>query len=110
MPAHPRPVTILMADDDPDDRLITRKAFEAAHITSDLRFVGDGEELMDYLHRSGKYADPTASPLPATPLLDHAEEGRRRGPAGDQGRPQAAADPRHRPDHLPDGRRRGPRL
>src|SRR5262249_2784381 len=70
MPAHPRPVTILMADDDPDDRLITRKAFEAAHITSDLRFVGGGEALMDYLHRSGKYSDPTASPRPAILLLD----------------------------------------
>jgi len=62
--------TVLMADDDPDDRLLTRKAFEAAGVIGDLRFVEDGEELMDYLKRRGRYADPTSSPRPAVLLLD----------------------------------------
>jgi len=38
----PRPVTILMADDDPDDRQMTREAFEESRIGNDLRFVEDG--------------------------------------------------------------------
>jgi DNA-binding response OmpR family regulator len=36
----------------------------------DLRFVEDGEELMHYLRRRGKYADPTVSPRPRLILLD----------------------------------------
>ena len=66
----PRPVTILMADDDPDDRQMTREAFEEARLANDLRFVCDGEELMDYLKRRGKYSDPASSPRPAILLLD----------------------------------------
>jgi CheY-like chemotaxis protein len=66
----PRPVTILMADDDPDDREMTREAFEEARLANDLRFVCDGEELMDYLKRRGKYSDPASSPRPAILLLD----------------------------------------
>jgi hypothetical protein len=44
-----------MAEDDPDDRMLTKLAFEEAHLANDLRFVEDGEELMDYLHQMGKY-------------------------------------------------------
>jgi CheY-like chemotaxis protein len=66
----PRPVTILMADDDPDDRQMTREAFEEARLANDLRFVCDGEELMDYLKRRGPYRDPASSPRPAILLLD----------------------------------------
>jgi two-component system, response regulator len=66
----PRPVTILMADDDADDREMTREAFEEARLANDLRFVCDGEELMDYLHRRGQYRDPASSPRPAILLLD----------------------------------------
>ena len=65
-----RPITILMADDDADDRQMTQEAFEASHLANDLRFVEDGEELMDYLHRRGKYADPATSPRPGLILLD----------------------------------------
>jgi len=63
-------VTILMADDDPDDRMMTREAFQEAQLGNDLRFVEDGVELMDYLCRRGKYADPSASPRPGVILLD----------------------------------------
>ncbi len=65
-----KPITILMADDDPDDRQMTKEAFEESHLANDLRFVEDGEELMDYLHRRGKYADPASSPRPGLILLD----------------------------------------
>ena len=66
----PKPITILMADDDPDDRQLTKEAFEEARLANDLRFVEDGVELLDYLHRRGKYADPASSPRPGIILLD----------------------------------------
>ena len=70
MPKPGRPVTILMADDDPDDRQMTRDAFRDAHLANDLRFVEDGVELLDYLFRRGKYSDPASSPRPGIILLD----------------------------------------
>jgi CheY-like chemotaxis protein len=66
----PRPITILMADDDADDRLMTREAFEESRLANDLRFVHDGEELLDYLKRRGRYSDPDSSPRPGLILLD----------------------------------------
>jgi CheY-like chemotaxis protein len=65
-----RPITILMADDDADDRQMTKEAFEESHLTNDLRFVEDGVELLDYLHRRGRYSDPASSPRPGLILLD----------------------------------------
>lgn len=65
-----RPITILMADDDGDDRLMTREAFEESRLANDLRFVEDGVELLDYLQRRGKYSDPESSPRPGLILLD----------------------------------------
>jgi len=63
-------ITILMADDDADDRLMTKEAFEESRLANDLRFVEDGVELLDYLHRRGKYSDPASSPRPGLILLD----------------------------------------
>lgn len=65
-----KPITILMADDDADDRLMTKEAFEESRLANDLRFVEDGVELMDYLQRRGKYSDPATSPRPGLILLD----------------------------------------
>jgi CheY-like chemotaxis protein len=65
-----RPVTILMADDDADDRDFARTAAQEGRLMNELRFVEDGEELLDYLHRRGAYADPKDSPRPGLILLD----------------------------------------
>ncbi len=65
-----KPITILVADDDPDDRQLTKEAFEEAKLVNDLRFVEDGVELLEYLHRKGKYSDPASSPRPSILLLD----------------------------------------
>ncbi len=65
-----KPVTILMADDDADDRQLTREAFEESRLANDLRFVEDGVELLDYLYHRGKYSDPASSPRPGLILLD----------------------------------------
>lgn len=64
------PIVILMADDDPDDREMTRKALEKNRLANDLYEVTDGEELLDYLHHRGKYAPPAPSPVPGLILLD----------------------------------------
>ena len=70
-PGEPRKaVTILMADDDADDRDFARTAMEESRLANELRFVEDGEELLDYLHRRGRYADPKDSPRPGLILLD----------------------------------------
>jgi CheY-like chemotaxis protein len=64
------PITILMAEDDPDDRLMTQEAFNECRLGNPLRFVTDGEQLMDYLHRRGEFADETRHPMPGLILLD----------------------------------------
>ena len=65
-----RPITILMADDDPEDRQLTKEAFDENCLKNDLRFVENGEEMLDYLNRRGKYTDPASSPRPGLILLD----------------------------------------
>lgn len=64
------PITILMADDDAEDRMLAADALEEARLTNDIRFVEDGEELMDYLKRRGCYADVDSAPRPGMILLD----------------------------------------
>ena len=64
------PITILVADDDEEDRALAQEALTRARLANDLRFVADGEELMDYLHRRGAYAAPGAAPRPGLVLLD----------------------------------------
>ena len=68
MSVKPRP--ILMADDDHDDCELTSRALIKAKIHNPVKFVHDGEELLDYLHRRGKYSDPETSPRPIFILLD----------------------------------------
>ena len=63
-------MTILMADDDAEDCMMMRKALAASRGVDNLRFVADGEELMDYLMRRGEYGDPLTSPRPRIILLD----------------------------------------
>jgi len=46
---------ILIADDDPDDRMMMKEALEENNFSHSLQFVEDGEELLDYLHRRGRY-------------------------------------------------------
>lgn len=65
------PVTILICDDDEDDRLLTSQALAQAHLSNDIRYVEDGEQLMDYLHRRGTYGGENGmAPRPGLILLD----------------------------------------
>jgi CheY-like chemotaxis protein len=66
-----RPITILMADDDEEDRELAQDALEDSRLANDMRFVVDGQDLMDYLRRAGRYADPGVdAPRPGIILLD----------------------------------------
>lgn len=60
-------VHILLADDDPDDRLLTAEAFAEARLSNQLHTVEDGVALMDFLHRRPPYTD---TPRPGLILLD----------------------------------------
>ena len=65
------PITILVCDDDEDDRMLTQQALEAAHIANDVRFVEDGEQLLDYLYQRGEYGGEMGkAPRPGLILLD----------------------------------------
>lgn len=66
----PKTNIILMADDDDDDRLLTRDAVVEAGLEGNLLFVQNGEELLDYLCRRGKYHEPSSAPRPGLILLD----------------------------------------
>ena len=63
-------VHVLLAEDDPDDRLLIRRAFHAVAPESTLTMVPDGEEVLDYLNRRGQYKEPETSPWPSLILLD----------------------------------------
>ena len=62
-------MTIVLADDDPDDRILVREALTEAELPTDLRTVNDGMELLEYLRREGRYATEEA-PAPDLVLLD----------------------------------------
>ena len=65
-----RRITILLAEDDPGDQELTRRALQVDAVRTDLRIVEDGEEALEYLRREGAYADPDVSPRPDLMLLD----------------------------------------
>ena len=70
MSKYATPITILYADDDAEDRMLVKDAWDESRVANEMMFVEDGEELMDYLHRRGKYAELAGSPLPGLILLD----------------------------------------
>jgi CheY-like chemotaxis protein len=66
----PKSIVILMADDDADDRLLAKDALTECRLANDLHFVEDGEELLEYLQRRGKYSSMADAPRPGLILLD----------------------------------------
>lgn len=61
---------ILLVDDDADDRLLMQDAFEESQMDCRLHLAEDGNELMDYLNRRGKFAGLAGEPYPEVILLD----------------------------------------
>jgi CheY-like chemotaxis protein len=65
-----KPILILIAEDDAEDRMLVKDAMVESRLANDIRFVEDGEQLLDYLHNQGKYNNKTENPLPGLILLD----------------------------------------
>ncbi|MET9554406.1 response regulator [Streptomyces sp. NPDC006645] len=63
----PRPVEVLLVEDDAGDELMTREAFEDNKIGNSLHVVRDGLEALDFLYQRGEY---TEAPRPDLILLD----------------------------------------
>lgn len=63
-------MTIVVAEDDPDDRLLIEDAFEESGTSGEVHFVQDGEELLQYLRREADWSSLSGQPLPALVLLD----------------------------------------
>lgn len=61
---------VIIAEDDPDDRLLIKDALKQACNTVDVHFVQDGAEMLDYLHHRGKYKEIGSAPQPELVLLD----------------------------------------
>ena len=62
--------SVLLVEDDPEDIEIARRAFQRGGIANPLYAVRDGEEAMEFLHHTGRYADAAKAPRPGLILLD----------------------------------------
>jgi CheY-like chemotaxis protein len=65
-----KPIVILLADDDEEDRMLTCDALAESRLANEISCVTDGEDLMDYLRHKGKYTSPAEAPRPGLILLD----------------------------------------
>jgi len=63
-------ISILVAEDDEDDRLLIKEAFEDIRIRNKIDFVNDGVELLEFLRREGDFASEKENALPGLILLD----------------------------------------
>ena len=64
-----RPLTILLADDDEEDRELARDALQDSRLANEMKFVCDGQDLLDYLRHEGRWTEESA-PRPGIILLD----------------------------------------
>ena len=63
-------IRIVVADDDADDRMMIKDAFEESKLSNPVDFVEDGMQLMEYLRREGEYRHLANQPYPGFVLLD----------------------------------------
>lgn len=61
-------IHILLAEDDPDDRMLTQRALQESQMATTCATVNNGEELMAYLYRDGDYAE-SDEPVPRPDLI-----------------------------------------
>jgi len=70
MSAKQKSIVILIADDDAEDRMLVKDALDEGRLKNDIHFVENGEELLDYLHNRGRFADKEKFPTPGLILLN----------------------------------------
>lgn len=61
---------VLVAEDNPDDAILLRRALDKAGINARVKIVADGEEMLLYLQGLGAYANRTTCPVPSLIILD----------------------------------------
>lgn len=61
---------VLIAEDNPDDALLLRRAIDKAGVTAHVKIVADGEEMLLYLQGRGAYANRNTCPPPSIIILD----------------------------------------
>lgn len=61
---------ILLIEDSDEDYLTLVRAWQQTGLTNPLYRCGNGDEALEYLHRTGRYAQPNNAPRPALILLD----------------------------------------
>ena len=62
--------TILLVEDNADDRLLTIRALKRSNIANSIDEVKDGQEALDFLFAKGDYAHREPKDLPQVVLLD----------------------------------------
>jgi len=65
-----RAIRVLLVEDDPNDIVLTRRAFRKVELPEPIAIVEDGEQAVAYLGATGEFADRRAHPLPDLVLLD----------------------------------------
>ncbi|MDH5259178.1 MAG: response regulator, partial [Gammaproteobacteria bacterium] len=61
---------ILLVEDNPDDQLLTLRAFKKSKMANEVLVADDGEEAIDYFFRRGKFTDRPVEEIPELVLLD----------------------------------------
>ena len=61
---------LMFAADDENDYVLLNCAARRAQLPAPVRWVKDGTELLQYLHREGRYSDADSYPKPALILRD----------------------------------------
>jgi len=61
---------VLIVDDDENDLVFVRFAFEQVQVSNPIQTLHDGIEAIDYLRGEGRYSDRQKYPLPCLMLLD----------------------------------------
>lgn len=67
---NPENRTILIVEDDPNDVMLVKRAFEKANVVNPIQVVDNGEDALDYLMGNGEYSNRRDHPLPVIILLD----------------------------------------
>jgi two-component system, response regulator len=65
-----QPKPILLVEDNPNDELLTLRAFKKNNIVNEVCVVRDGVEALDYLFGTGTFSGRDSKDLPAIVLLD----------------------------------------
>ena len=67
---HRRPIDILLVEDNTDHAALTMRALRDGNMLNEIFWVKDGQQAIDFLERTGRYAAPAPAPRPGLILLD----------------------------------------